>query len=58
MLNCCIERKKKRERRQLESAAHHKSGSSESDEDIFYECPDDIDTASAHSAKDGRLMSG
>lgn len=44
MLNCCIERKKKRERRPVstdESGSQPKSGSSESDEEIFYECPDD-----------------
>ncbi|KAL1434307.1 hypothetical protein MTO96_011935 [Rhipicephalus appendiculatus] len=45
MLNYCIERKKKRDRRNVaadESGSQPKSGSSESDEDIFYECPDDI----------------
>ncbi|XP_077502332.1 RAB3 GTPase activating protein subunit 1 [Amblyomma americanum] len=45
MLNYCIERKKKRERRHLpadDSGSQRKSGSSESDEDVFYECPDDI----------------
>lgn len=43
MLNYCIERKKKRDRRAAdESGSQPKSGSSESDEDIFYECPDDV----------------
>ncbi|KAH6944669.1 hypothetical protein HPB50_004446 [Hyalomma asiaticum] len=45
MLNYCIERKKKRDRRNIaadESGSQPKSGSSESDEDVFYECPDDI----------------
>uniref|UniRef100_A0A2R5LMV7 Rab3 GTPase-activating protein catalytic subunit n=1 Tax=Ornithodoros turicata TaxID=34597 RepID=A0A2R5LMV7_9ACAR len=44
MLNCCIERKMKRERRQqvVESSTQMRSGSSESDEDEFYECPDEF----------------
>lgn len=50
MLNCCIESKRKWEYRhtqQVESSTQAKPGSSESDDDEFYECPDAFSSAEA-----------